>query len=145
MVKSVKAKTRGTKEVKVVWDMTIGSEAMFKDRLGLIQQTADVIRKNNMKPRFVIVIHGPATKFFARSLAGTRFENEKLEKLFDIHSIILEMDKDNMTFIQCRVPMTRNNVSEDNLLPFISVSETVFYDLAILQMKGYAYIPINEM
>ncbi|MEK6671987.1 MAG: hypothetical protein AABY42_00735 [Nitrospirota bacterium] len=142
MAKGVKAKT---KEVKVVWDMTIGNEAMFKDRLGLIQQTADVIRKNRMKPKFVIVIHGPATKFAARSLSGTRFENEKLQNLSDIQKIILEMNKDNTSFIQCQVPMIRNNVSEDNLLPFISVSETVFYDLAILQMEGYAYIPIYEM
>lgn len=141
MAKGVKAKT---KEVKVVWDVTIGNEAMFEDRLGLIRQTADVIRKNKMNPVFVIVIHGPATKFAARSLTGTKFENENLKRLSDIQGIILEMNKDSMSFIQCQVPMTRNYVSEDNLLPFISVSETVFYDLAILQMKGYAYIPIHE-
>lgn len=133
-----------TKEVRVVWDVTIGNEAMFEDRLGLIRQTADVIRKNKMNPVFVIVIHGPATKFAARSLTGTKFENENLKRLSDIQGIILEMNKDSMSFIQCQVPMTRNYVSEDNLLPFISVSETVFYDLAILQMKGYAYIPIHE-
>lgn len=143
MAKGVKTKTKEA-EVKVVWDVTIGNEALFKDRMGLIRQTADVIRKNQMKPVFVIVIHGPATKFAACSLSGTKFENEKLQDLSEIHKIILEMDKDQINFIQCQVPMTRNNVSEDNLLPFISVSETVFYDLAILQMKGYAYIPIHE-
>jgi intracellular sulfur oxidation DsrE/DsrF family protein len=145
MADKIKTKSKNPKEVKVVWDVTIGNDALFEDRMGLIQQAADVIRKNGMSPRFVIVIHGPATKFATRSLHGTKFESEKIERLPDIRKIISKMNKDNMTFIQCQVPMTRNNVSEDNLLPFISVSETVFYDLAILQMKGYAYIPINEM
>ncbi|GAB4409729.1 MAG: hypothetical protein OHK0032_05370 [Thermodesulfovibrionales bacterium] len=140
-----KAGAKDTKEVKVVWDVTIGNEAMFKDRLGLIQQTADVIRKNGMTPRFVIVIHGPATKFAVNSLYGTKFENEKLKELDYIHRVILEMKSDCVRFIQCEVPMARNNVSRSNILPYFDISETVFYDLAILQMEGYAYIPIYEM
>lgn len=145
MSESIKAGPKDAKEVKVVWDVTIGNEAMFKDRLGLIQQTADVIRKNGMSPRFVIVIHGPATKFAVSSLYGTKFENEELKELDHIHRVILEMNSDCVRFIQCEVPMTRNNVSKSNILPYFDISETVFYDLAILQMEGYAYIPIYEM
>lgn len=145
MVNSIKTtQKKSKKEVRVVWDVTIGDEALFVDRMGLIQQTADVIRKNGLTPKFVIVIHGPATKFMACSLSGTDFEAEKIERLTDIQKIIVEMSKDNINFIQCQVTMTRKNVSKDNLLPFISVSETIFYDLAILQMKGYAYIPVHK-
>jgi len=140
---SVKAKR--PKEVKIVWDVTIGNEALFEDRLGLIQQTADVIRKNGMTPNFVIVIHGPATKFIAHSLSKTRFSDERVERLPYIQKIIVEMNRDGVQFVQCQVPMVRKNVSKDNILPFISVSETVFFDLAVLQMDGYAYIPIYEM
>ena len=145
MATSSKARTKKQKEVKIVWDVTIGNEALFEDRLGLIQQTADVVRKNGMTPNFVIVIHGPATKFIAHSLSKTHFSNERVEKLPDIQKVIVEMNRDGMRFVQCQVPMLRKNVSKDNILPFISVSETVFYDLAILQMDGYAYIPIYEM
>lgn len=132
-------------EVKIVWDVTIGNEALFEDRLGLIKHTADVIRNNGKIPDFVIVIHGPATKFIVHSLSKTHFSEERIEKLPDIQKVILEMNEDSMRFVQCQVPMLRKNVSKDNILPFISVSETVFYDLAILQMDGYAYIPIYEM
>lgn len=145
MANSIKARTKRLKEVKIVWDVTIGNEALFEDRLGLIQQTAEVIRKNGMTPDFVIVIHGPATKFVTHSLSKTRFSNEKVERLPSIQKIIVEMNRDGMRFVQCQVPMVRKNVSKDNILPFISVSETVFFDLAILQMEGYAYIPIYEM
>jgi len=134
------------KEVKIVWDVTIGNESLFEDRMGLIQQTADVIRKKGMTPKFVLVVHGPATKFITRSLNGTKFENEKIVRLPDIQRVITEMSKaDKMRFVQCQVPMIRNNVAEDNVLPFVDVSETVFFDLAILQMEGYAYIPIYEI
>ncbi len=133
------------KEVKIVWDVTIGNEALFEDRLCLIQHTAEVIRKNGMAPNFVIVIHGPATKFVANSISKTKFGNECLGRLPAIQKIIVEMNEDGMRFVQCQVPMIRKDVSKDNILPFVSVSETVFYDLAILQMKGYAYIPIYEM
>ncbi len=96
----------GTNEVKIVWDVTIGNEALFKDRMGLIQHAAEVIRKKGMTPNFVIVIHGPATKFTTCSLSGTKFENEKVEKLSDIQRVITEMNKkDNMRFVQCEVPM----------------------------------------
>jgi len=133
------------KEVKIVWDVTIGNEALFEDRLGLIQQTADVIRKKGMTPKFVLVVHGPATKFMTRSLKGTKFENEQMRRLSDIQRVMSEMnEKDRMRFVQCQVPMIRNNVADDNVLTFVEVSETVFFDLAVLQMEGYAYIPINE-
>lgn len=144
MANSIKIKSKGPKEVKVVWDVTLGNEALFEDRMGLIQQAADVIRKNGMTPKFVIVIHGPATKFVARSLSGTKFENEQIGRLSEIHKVILDMNDDKMRFVQCQVPMIRNNISENNILPFIGISETVFYDLAILQMEGYAYIAIYQ-
>lgn len=134
-----------SKEIRIVWDVTIGSEALFEDRMGLIRHAAEVIRKKGMVPKFVLVFHGPATKFITLSVQGTKFEHDKPERLRDIQRIITEMnEKDRMRFVQCEVPMTRNNVSGDNLLPFVDVSETVFYDLALLQMEGYAYIPINE-
>lgn len=134
------------KVVKIVWDVTIGNEALFEDRLGLIQQTADVIRKKGMMPKFVLVVHGPATKFMTRSLDGTKYENEQMQRLSDIQRVMSEMnEKERMRFVQCQVPMIRNNVAGDNVLAFVEVSETVFFDLAVLQMEGYAYIPINEI
>lgn len=134
------------KEVKIVWDVTIGDESLFVDRMGLIRHAAEVIRKKGMAPVFVLVVHGPATKYLARSLSGTRFENDKVRSLTDVQQVITEMhEKEQMRFVLCQVPMIRNNVAENNVLPFVDVSETVFFDLAVLQMHGYAYIPINEM
>lgn len=133
------------KVVKIVWDVTIGNASLFEDRMGLIRHAAEVIRKKGMTPDFVLVVHGPATKFMARSLNGTKFVNEKIERMSDIQRVIAEMsEKEQMRFVLCQVPMIRNNVAINNVLAFVEVSETVFFDLAVLQMEGYAYIPINE-
>lgn len=132
-------------EVKIVWDVTIGNAPLFEDRMGLIRHAAEVIRKKGMTPNFVLVVHGPATKFMTRMLSGTKFANEKIERLADIQRVIAEMsEKEQMRFVLCQVPMIRNNVAINNVLAFVEVSETVFFDLAVLQMEGYAYIPINE-
>lgn len=134
-----------TKTIKIVWDVTIGNASLFEDRMGLIRHAAEVIRKKRMTPIFVLVVHGPATKFMTRSLNGTKFGHEKIERLADIQRVIAEMsEKEQMRFVLCQVPMIRNNVAINNVLAFVEVSETVFFDLAVLQMEGYAYIPINE-
>jgi len=145
MANSIKSRTKRPKEVKIVWDVTIGDEVLFEDRLHLIQHTAEVVHRKGMTSNFVIVIHGPATKFIAHSLSKTDFSNERVERLSEIQKVIVDMNRDGVRFVQCQVPMLRKNVSQDNILPFISVSETVFFDLAILQMEGYAYIPISQM
>lgn len=128
------------KEVKIVWDITIGDEKVFEDRIGLIQQTADIIRKRGMTPKFVILIHGPATAFTTKTITGTKFEGKKYERLANIQKAMEEIAKKGMRITQCRIPMQRNNVSEDNILSFVNTSENVFVDLALLQMDGYAYI-----
>ena len=134
-----------TKAVKIVWDVTIGNASLFEDRMGLIRHAAEVVRKKGMTPDFVLVVHGPATKFMARSLIGTKFERERIEQLADIQRVIAEMsEQEQMRFVLCQVPMIRNDVAINNVLACVDVSETVFFDLAILQMEGYAYIPINE-
>ena len=134
-----------SREGRIVWDVTIGDPPLFADRMGLIRHAAEVIRKKGMTSKFVLVVHGPATKFMARSLHGTKFANEQIQQLADIQRVITEMsEKEQMRFVLCQVPMIRNGVADHNVLSFVTVSETVFYDLAVLQSEGYAYIPINE-
>ena len=43
---------------------------MFSDRISLIRVTADNFRKRNIEPRFVVIIHGPSTKFVTKSFNG---------------------------------------------------------------------------
>ena len=46
-------------------------------RMGLIKETAEGLKKRGMRPEFGLAIHGPATKYVAKSLNGTKFEKDK--------------------------------------------------------------------
>ncbi len=130
-------------EIKVVWDVTTGDEKIFEDRMGLIQHTAEILRRRGMMPKFAIVIHGPATAFVTKAVALTKYGTCVYERMEKIHEALAGMNEKGVCFIQCQVPMSRNEVVEDNLLPFIEVSENIFVDLALLQRDGYSYIPIQ--
>ncbi|MFO0754374.1 MAG: DsrE family protein [Thermodesulfovibrionales bacterium] len=133
----------GLKEVKVVWDITIGDAQMFADRINLILQTAESFRKRGITPCFVIAIHGPATKFATRSLAGTVFEKENAENMPDIRKILEELTQSGARIQQCEITLLRGNISGDSILPFISTEENVLVNIAALQNKGYAYMPFH--
>lgn len=48
----------GVKVAKAVLDITTGDQKVFLDRMDLIRQTADGLRKKGIKPDFVLVIPG---------------------------------------------------------------------------------------
>ena len=143
VMKKRKEDSGKTPEVKIVWDVTTGDEKIFEDRLGLIQHTAEILLRRGMTPKFAIVIHGPATAFVTKAVSKTKYSTAIYERMEKIHEVLAAMNKKGACFIQCQVPMTRNDVSEDNLFPFVEVSENIFVDLALLQRDGYSYIPIQ--
>lgn len=130
----------GLKEIKIVWDISIGDEKVFTDRINLIQQTADSLRKRGITPVFALGIHGPATKFVTKSLEGTKFEKDKIEKKEDIQSALLKMTESGIKIKQCSIPLKRNNITKDNIVNFVEIVDNVWETIAALQNKGYAYI-----
>jgi intracellular sulfur oxidation DsrE/DsrF family protein len=134
---------KGLREAKVIWDITIGDERLFKDRLKLIQETADSLRKKGIIPKFIISIHGPATKFVTKSFAGTVFEKEKIEGLPSIHKTLQRLAKKGIRIQQCGVTLKRGNIAHKDVLPFIAVEENVWVNMSALLNKGYACMPIH--
>ncbi|MHB9117032.1 MAG: DsrE family protein [Burkholderiales bacterium] len=133
----------GVKKAKAVWDITTGDEKTFLDRIDLIRQTAESLKKRGIKPDFVLVIHGPAAKFATKSLAGTKFEKDKLEKLPQTQSTLESMKGDGMKIEICSIAMDRGKIEKDNVQPFAVIEDNVFENTIILENKGYAYMPVH--
>ncbi|MEJ2345924.1 MAG: DsrE family protein [Gammaproteobacteria bacterium] len=133
----------GLKEAKVVWNVTTGSEKVFLDRMDLIQQTADSLRKRGIKPVFVVVIHGPAAKFVAKDLHGTKFAKDKLPKLAKAHSSLESLKRKGTHIEVCAIAMKRAKIKHDNVRPYAVIEDNVFENLIALQAKGYAYMPVH--
>ena len=97
----------GIRQVKVVWDITAGDEKVFTDRIGLIKETAESLKKRGLQPEFVLAIHGPAAKYVTKSLAGTKYEKDKIEKLGAIQTSMDNLKKDGMKIEVCAIAMKR--------------------------------------
>jgi len=136
----------GLKRVAAVYDFTTGDENMFFDRIGLIKITAENFRKRGIETVFVILIHGPSTKFVTKSQSGTKFDGEKVARLPEIHALMRNLgDSGNVRIVTCGIAMGRHLVGKDNLMPFTAVEENVAEISIALQNKGYAYMQVDLM
>ena len=132
----------GIKQVKVVWDVTAGDEKVFTDRIGLIKETAESLKDRGIEPKFVLAIHGPAAKYVTKSLAGTKYEKDKIEKLGAIQASMDNLRKDGMKIEVCAIAMKRGQIEDKNVQPFAVIETNVWENITVLQNKGYAYMPV---
>jgi intracellular sulfur oxidation DsrE/DsrF family protein len=132
----------GVKDVRVVWDITAGDEKVFADRMGLIRETAEGLKKRGMQPAFVLAIHGPAAKYVTKSLSGTKYEKDKIEKLDSIQSSLGDLKKEGVKIEVCAIAMKRGKIEDKNVQPFAVIESNVWENITVLQNKGYAYMPV---
>ncbi|TAK87701.1 MAG: hypothetical protein EPO20_03590 [Betaproteobacteria bacterium] len=136
----------GLKRVGAVYDFTTGDENMFCDRMGLIKLTAENFHKRGIETDFVILIHGPSTKFVTKSQSGTKFDGEKVARLPEIHALMRELDDSGKArIVTCGIAMGRHLIGKDNLMPFTAVEENVAEISIALQNQGYAYMQVDLM
>jgi len=132
----------GVKEARAVWDITTGDENVFLDRVQLIRETAEGLKKRGIKVDFVLVIHGPASKFVTKSLTGTRFEKDKLAKLDQIQSTMQNLRDGGARIEVCSIAMSRGRIGRE-MQPFAVIEDNVFENIIVLENKGYAYMPVH--
>ena len=130
-------------EAKTVWDVTTGDEARFNDRMGLIKQTADGLKKKGIEPKFVILIHGKASKFVTKTLAGTKFEKAKVKDMGKAQDQLKSLTDAGIPVRMCGIAMSRTKIKPDNVIEYVTQVDNVFENLIALQNKGYAYMEVQ--
>ena len=133
----------GVRTARAVWDVTVGDEKVFTDRMQLIRQTADSLRKRGIEPDFVLVIHGKATRFVTRSLEGTKFAGKKVPGMARARAALEDLRESGADIEVCAIAMKRGRVEPSNVQPFATIQDNVFENLIVLQNKGYAYMPVH--
>lgn len=132
----------GLTQARAVWDFTTGDERRFFDRLSLLMHAVESFKSQGVPADFVVLLHGPATKFAAKTFAGTKFEPEGEGRLAQVHGLMQRLADVGVRIEVCRIAMERCLIAADNLIPFGMVEENVFVNSIALQNKGYAYIPV---
>jgi intracellular sulfur oxidation DsrE/DsrF family protein len=132
----------GLTRARAVWDVTTGDPRRFADRLGLLLHALESFRAQGIAPDFVVLLHGPATQFASRTLAGTKFDPATDDALGPARAALEKAVSAGARVEVCRIAMDRCHIGADNLLPGLAVEENVFVNAIALQNRGYAYLPI---
>ena len=99
--------------------------------------------EQGITPDFVVLLHGAATKFGARSFEGSKFAGDDASNLAQIHAVLKDLTTQGGRIEVCEIAMQRSDVSRANVLPFMEIEENVFVNSIALQNRGYAYIPVT--
>lgn len=133
----------GVVSARAVWDFTTGDARRFIDRVSLLKQTAESFVARGITPDFVMLIHGPATQFVARTHAGTKFEAAGCTTLAEIHALLGSLATLGVRLEVCLIAMERSDVARENLIDCAVVEQNVFVTSIALQNKGYACMQVD--
>src|SRR5947207_8426952 len=102
---------------RAVWDFTTGDERRFRDRLELAIDAAEEFRQRGVAFDFVVLLHGAATQFAVRSLAGTKFGAAgSSTELTAAHEVMRRFCAVGGRIRVCRIAMERSNIAGGNLI-----------------------------
>ena len=131
----------GLSNARAIWDFTTGDARRFCDRLELIIGAADQFKQLDIAVDFVLLLHGHATQFAARSLADTKFANREAPDLAQVHALLQRFTENGGRIEICRIAMDRCAIAPDNVIGCAIVEHNVFVNSVALQNRGYAYMP----
>ncbi len=136
----------GLRQARAVYDFTTGDDNMFFDRISLIGLTAENFRKKGITSQFVVLIHGPSTKYVTRTLKGTKFEHDAGARLGEIQALLERLAlAGTIDLVVCGIAMARHLVAADNVVPYATVEQNVAETSIALQNQGYAYMQVDVL
>jgi intracellular sulfur oxidation DsrE/DsrF family protein len=133
----------GLRHARAVWDFTTGDARRFCDRLGLAVDAIEQFKQQNIAPDFVLLLHGLATQFAARTLSGSKFKEPAGEHFSTAHELLRRFAALGGRIVVCGIAMERSGIAPQNILDGVAIERNVFVNSVALQNRGYAYIPIS--
>jgi intracellular sulfur oxidation DsrE/DsrF family protein len=132
----------GLGHARAVWDFTTGDARRFCDRLELAIDAVEQFKQQNITPDFVLLLHGPATQFAARTLSGSKFTQPQGQDFPAAHELLRRFAALGGRIEVCRIAIDRSGIAPENILDCVTIERNVLVNSVALQNRGYAYIPI---
>ncbi len=132
----------GVKSVKAVFDVRVGTP---KNALGLLKLIHSTFQDKNIrsvtdKPKFAVVILGPAVRLVSKDRKG--FSPEDQKTLASIADTIKTMSKDGIELEICMIAAHVFHVQASSILPEIKQVGNGWISLIGYQAQGYSLIPV---
>ena len=126
------------KEYKALFDCSSGNANYIKSRMWLVGKTMDMIEEKGDTTAVVLTIHGKCLPMTSTAYDEVVDEKDMAATKEAQKYLIALSKRKNVKVFACSMALQANDIDEDDLLPFVEVSDNSFVETIKYQNEGYA-------
>jgi intracellular sulfur oxidation DsrE/DsrF family protein len=125
-------------EYKAVFDCSSDDARYISGRMILVEKTINMIEKRGDKAKVAITLHGGCVPMASR-VYDEIIVDEDMPYIQNAQNIITRLaKKKGVEIVACAMSLDANGLEQQEVLPFVRISENSFIDTIAYQNRGYA-------
>lgn len=134
------AMTLQAKEYKALFDCSSGNFSYVKSRMWLVGNTIDMIEAQGDTASVVLTLHGKCVPIVSEAFDEV-VDDKDIPNTKKAQAWLIELSKrNNVKVIACSMSLQSNDIDEDDVLPFVTISDNSFIETIMYQNEGYAFM-----
>lgn len=130
--------TLQAKEYKALFDCSSGNSGYIKSRMWLVGKTIDMIEAQGDTASVVLTLHGNCVSMASKAYDDV-VDDKDIANIKEAQKWLIALGKrKNVKVIACSMSMQSHVIDEEDLLPFVAISENSFIEAIMYQNEGYA-------
>ncbi len=130
--------TLQAQEYKAVFDCSSDNARYVSGRMMLVEKTIEMIEKRGDNATVAITLHGGCVPMVSRAFDEIIFD-EDMPYIQNAQNIITRLaKKKGVEIVACAMSLDANALEQQEVLPFVRISENSFIDTITYQNRGYA-------
>lgn len=137
---TVAVMTLQAKEYKALFDCSSGNFSYVKSRMWLVGNTIDMIEAQGDTASVVLTLHGKCVPIVSEAFDEV-VDDKDIPNTKKAQAWLIELSKrNNVKVIACSMSLQSNDIDEDDVLPFVTISDNSFIETIMYQNEGYAFM-----
>ncbi|MDD3591489.1 MAG: DsrE family protein [Sulfurovum sp.] len=126
------------KEYKALFDCSSENSGYIKSRMWLVGKTIDMIEAQGDTASVVLTLHGNCVPMAAKTFDEV-VDDKDIANIKEAQKWLVALGKrKNVKVIACSMSLQSHVIDENDLLPFVAVSDNSFIEAIMYQNEGYA-------
>lgn len=132
----------GMDKAKILWDVTLANPQGLISRLSVIEETHQDMVRQGLKPNMVFAFRGGAAGLIGRDT--DQLDIERAAEVRMLHDRIAQIQQlEGVHMEACAIATRRFNLSQEDLLPGITLVGNTFLSIMGYENQGFATIRID--
>lgn len=129
--------TLHAQEYKAVFDCSSDDARYISGRMMLVEKTIEMIEKRGDKATVAITLHGGCVPMASRAYDEIIYD-EDMPYIKKAQEVITRLaKKKSVEIVACAMSLDANALEQEDVLPFVRISENSFIDTIGYQNRGY--------